>query len=87
MKYFGMNNRILTPYMTPYMTPYIMQMGGIGKLRIRNECTKKWKHPYTFRKQGRMPITILKHEPIKKVYVEMVRQIVESEVKNDEDAE
>lgn len=34
-----------------------------------------------------MPITILKHEPIKKVYVEMVRQIVESEAKNDEDAE
>lgn len=28
-----------------------------------------------------------KHEPIKKVYVEMVRQIVESEAKNDEDAE
>ncbi len=26
-------------------------------------------------------------EPIKKVYVEMVRQIVESEAKNDEDAE
>ena len=28
-----------------------------------------------------MPITIPKHEPIKKVYVEMVRQIVESEAK------
>ncbi|MCI5501596.1 MAG: toxin HicA, partial [Lachnospiraceae bacterium] len=28
-----------------------------------------------------------KHEPIEKVYVEMVRQIVESEAKNDEDAE
>ena len=38
-------------------------------------------------KQGCMPITIPKHEPIKKVYVEMVRQIVESEAKNDEDAE
>lgn len=34
-----------------------------------------------------MPITISKHEPIKKVYVEMARQIVESEAKNDEDAE
>ena len=32
-------------------------------------------------------ITIPKHEPIKKIYVEMVRQIVESEAKNDEDAE
>ena len=34
-----------------------------------------------------MPITIPKHESIKKVYVEMVRQIVESEVKNDEETE
>lgn len=42
---------------------------------------------YTFRKEGCMPITIPKHEPIKKVYVEMVRQIVESEAKNDEEAE
>ena len=42
---------------------------------------------YTFRKAGCMPITIPKHEPIKKVYVEMVRQIVESEAENDEDAE
>lgn len=32
-----------------------------------------------------MPITIPKHELIKKIYVEMVRQIVESEAKNDED--
>ncbi len=42
---------------------------------------------YTFRKQGCAPITIPKHGPIKKVYVEMVRQIVESEAKNNEDAE
>ena len=41
---------------------------------------------YTFRKQDCMPITIPKHEPIKKVYVEMVRQIVESEARNDEEA-
>ena len=41
---------------------------------------------YTFRKQGCMPITIPKNEKIKKVYVEMVRQIVESEANNDEDA-
>ena len=40
---------------------------------------------YTFRKQGCTPITIPKHEPIKKVYVEMVRQIVESEAENVED--
>ena len=42
---------------------------------------------YTFRKQGCQPITIPKHEPIKKVYVEMVRQIVESEAKKSEDTE
>ncbi len=42
---------------------------------------------YTFRKSGCMPITIPKHEPIKKVYVEMVKEIVESEAKNHEDAE
>lgn len=28
---------------------------------------------YTFRKPGCQPITIPKHEPIKKVYVEMVK--------------
>ena len=39
---------------------------------------------YTFRKPGCFPITIPKHEPIKKVYVEMVKQIVESEGSNDE---
>ena len=42
---------------------------------------------YTFRKQGCQPITIPKHEPIKKVYVEMVRRIVESEAKNNENLE
>ena len=42
---------------------------------------------YTFRKAGCKPITIPKHEPIKKVYVEMVKQIVESEAGNDENAE
>ncbi len=33
---------------------------------------------YTFRKQGVAPITIPKHEPIKKVYVEMVKEVIES---------
>lgn len=33
----------------------------------------------TFRKEGCYPITIPRHEPIKKVYVEMVRKVVESE--------
>ncbi len=34
---------------------------------------------YTFRKPGCQPITIPMHEPIKRAYVEMVKQIVESE--------
>ncbi len=42
---------------------------------------------YTFRKAGCMPVTIPKHELIKKVYVEMVKQIVESEAANGENAE
>ena len=35
---------------------------------------------YTFRKQGCNPVTIPKHEPIKKVYVQMVKDIVEAEI-------
>ena len=34
---------------------------------------------FTFRKSGRMPITIPKHEPIKKTYVQLVKNIIESE--------
>ena len=40
----------------------------------------------TFRKAGEYPITIPRHDVIKKVYVEMVKMIIEREVaKNDED--
>ncbi|MBO4399604.1 MAG: type II toxin-antitoxin system HicA family toxin [Lachnospiraceae bacterium] len=42
---------------------------------------------YTFRKPGCPVITIPKHEPIKKVYVEMVRRVAESEGSRDEDTE
>lgn len=42
---------------------------------------------YTFRKAGCQPITIPKHEPIKKAYVELVKNVVESEANNNEDAE
>ena len=42
---------------------------------------------YTFRKPGCQPITIPKHEPIKKVYVELVREVVQTKAKNDEDTE
>jgi len=38
----------------------------------------------TFRKAGCAPITIPKHEPIKRVYVEMVRDIVLSEEGNED---
>ena len=39
----------------------------------------------TFRKAGCAPITIPMHEPLKKVYVMMVKEVVESEVSNHED--
>ena len=39
---------------------------------------------YTFRKAGCSPITIPKHEPIKRVYVDMVRNVVESEASKNE---
>lgn len=35
---------------------------------------------YTFRKPGCNPITIPKHEPIKKIYVEMVKEVVEADL-------
>lgn len=38
----------------------------------------------TFRKPGCSPITIPKHEPIKLVYVHMVKEIIESEASKDE---
>ena len=40
---------------------------------------------YTVRKPGKSPITIPKHEPIKKVYVEMVREVVEEESLHEND--
>ena len=38
---------------------------------------------YTFRKKGKNPVTIPKHELVKKAYVEMVRAIVEEEMRNE----
>ena len=38
----------------------------------------------TFRKPGCNPITIPMHDPIKRVYVEMVKNVVESEENGDE---
>jgi len=38
----------------------------------------------TFRKDGKMPVTIPKKKPIKRVYVELVKQIVEEEMENED---
>ena len=38
----------------------------------------------TFRKPGELPITIPQHEPIKRAYVEKVKEIIESEDNNNE---
>lgn len=51
----------------------------------RMEAPRGGSSHYTFRKSGCQPITIPKHEPIKKVYVEMVRDVVESEAINHEE--
>ena len=37
----------------------------------RMDAPRSGSSHYTFRKQGKSPITIPKHEPIKKVYVEI----------------
>ena len=46
---------------------------------------RKGSSHYTFRKPGKHPITIPKHEPIKRIYVEMVRKVVEEESANEND--
>ena len=38
----------------------------------------------TFRKPGELPITIPQHEPIKRAYVEKVKDVIEKEDKNHE---
>lgn len=56
----------------------------LGSYGYQMNVPKGGSSHYTFRKAGCQPITIPKHESIKKVYVEMVKQIVESEEKNSE---
>lgn len=41
---------------------------------------------YTFRKEGHRKITIPKHQVIKTVYVELVRDIIEEEEKKNENS-
>ena len=38
----------------------------------------------TFRKAGKIPITIPQHDPIKRAYVEKVKEVIESEESGDE---
>ncbi|MEG0722566.1 MAG: type II toxin-antitoxin system HicA family toxin [Lachnospiraceae bacterium] len=58
--------------------------------RVLEACGYEMKAPksgsshVTFRKPGCMPITIPKHEPIKKIYIQMVKEAVESEEYDDE---
>lgn len=60
--------------------------------RVLESCGYEMKRPgsgsshCTFRKSSCVPITILVHEPIKVTYVRMVRDVVESEAKNSENA-
>ena len=93
MKNFGIDNKILTPYTIPRICNLSKDLRFDELRKVLESYGYEMNAPrsgsshYTFRKQECMPITIPKYEPIKKVYVEMVRQIVESEAKNDEDAE
>ena len=38
----------------------------------------------TFRKRGEQPLTIPRHEPIRRIYIVMVKDAIESEDKKDE---
>lgn len=40
---------------------------------------------YTFRKNGCNPITIPKHKPIKKIYIQMVKAVIEKEDEHEND--
>ena len=40
---------------------------------------------YTFRKEGKSPITISKHEPIRRAYVELVRAAIEEATEHEND--
>ncbi len=45
----------------------------------RMTAPKSGSSHYTFRKDGCYPITLPKHNPIKKSYVEMVKKVVEED--------
>lgn len=47
-------------------------------MRIGYECRqpKSGSSHYTFRKPGCAPVTLPKHEPLKRVYIELIAEIV-----------
>ena len=67
-----------------YITIIKEKRTALSRKRVplnQNECTDDFRIGVPFEQN------LQKHEPIKKVYVEMVREIVESEAKNHEDTE
>lgn len=46
---------------------------------------RKGSSHFTFRKPGANPITLPKNQPIKKIYVKLVKEIVERELENEKD--
>lgn len=48
---------------------------------------RKGSSHHTFRKKGCTPITVPKKDPIKRTYVELVKEVIESEEQDDENIE
>nr|WP_303815819.1 toxin HicA [Acidaminococcus timonensis] len=70
-------------FSTLIFAPQQYAIPGIEKILLKygyeDQQPKGGSSHHTFRKKGCSPITIPAHSPIKKVYVEMVRDLVESE--------
>ena len=64
----------------------IKKNNNILRTLIKMNAPRGGSSHYTFRKAGCRTITIPKHSTIKKVYVEMVKDIVESEGKDSENS-
>lgn len=66
-----------------YALPADMQFAELKKILLKYGYTEKnprgGSSHHTFRKKGCAPITIPVHQPIKKIYVEMVRDAVQRE--------
>lgn len=67
--------------------PFCRITKNIGKLRICDEKSPSGSSHCTFRKPGCQPITIPKHDPIKRIYIEKVREVVEKETPTNENTE